>query len=134
MVPSTSKSTISINEIRHYTGGTGICPRRPVENCLTHKHMKTEDDKIKGIRICREAMLNFELALCRAKEGSPEGITHETKEWLADCHDQFSRGLHWLVSEDDAAYIMGGRASEISEFQDGWREPVNVMEHEWDND
>lgn len=54
MVPSTSKSTITINEIRHYTGGTGICPRRPVENCLTHKHMKTEDDKIKGIRICRE--------------------------------------------------------------------------------
>ena len=95
--------------------------------------MRTKEEKRKGISICREAMANFELALCRAKEGNPE---HETKEWLADCHDQLSRGLHWLVSEDDAAYIMGGRANEIGEFQDdgGWREPVHVMEHEWDND
>ena len=128
MVPSANESTNTTNEIRHYTGGTGIRPGRPVENCLTYKHMKTQEDKRKGIRICREAMASFELALCRAKEGNPEGITYGNRAELADCHDKFSRGLHWLVSGDDAAYIMGGRATQRAEDVAGWKEPHNLME------
>ena len=83
--------------------------------------MKTEDDKIKGIRICREAMASLELALCRTKE-NPNGITYGNRAELADCHDHLSRGLHWLVSRDDAAYIMGGRATQRAEDVAGWKE------------
>tara|TARA_R100000005_G_C4937129_1_gene163394 strand:+ start:417 stop:791 length:375 start_codon:yes stop_codon:yes gene_type:complete len=44
-------------------------------------------------------------------------IKHEDSdiEALADAHDQLSRALHWLLSEEDVEYIMGGRADARAE-------------------
>ena len=85
----------------------------------------------KGVTLCREALESFEAELNRMEKSNYNKVCLNS---LADCHDQLSRGLHWFASERDAEYVMGGRATQLSEYENGWREPVNVMEHEADND
>ena len=92
---------------------------------------RTQDQMIKGITLCREALESFEAELNRMERVTSNKVCLNS---LADCHDQLSRGLHWFASERDIEYVMGGRATQLSEYENGWREPVNVMEHEADND
>ena len=66
----------------------------------------------KGVKMALEALEMFKDEL--HVDGHPEDINVNE---LADAHDQLSRALHWLLDETDVEYIIGGRATRVSETQ-----------------